>query len=303
MAGLTPRMDSFIQLLLDVSGRARPSDLQNVSENEAAELLAAFAAAHPESGAVYDGNTLAITAAPQPAVAPVASIEPPAPEYGTPVARIAEYAAAPVPASIPAVAVDPAAQSDLPAWVFEDGAGQAGADSTWPSTDAVADAAPAWQEQVTPSAPQAEANLSPAHEMFTTESPSEYYAPAPSPESYAMQAQPMADPYFGQAAPEQEYAADGPALIQDQTPDPASQQPPATGEVYDDFAVVDMPAEAPVAWWWYALAVIVPIAGVVGFFVLRREQPKGARTVLLIAVAVVVVPVIIGALAAVLYLR
>lgn len=59
MAKLDPRMDSFISLLLDVSGRARPVDITGVSADEAAALLHEFATAHPEKGLSFDGQVLA----------------------------------------------------------------------------------------------------------------------------------------------------------------------------------------------------------------------------------------------------
>lgn len=73
MSNLNARMDNFIGMLLDVSGRARPSDLQGVDLNEAANLLREYAAAHPEARVGFDGEALVVGAsgsAPAPAPVP-----------------------------------------------------------------------------------------------------------------------------------------------------------------------------------------------------------------------------------------
>lgn len=85
MPELNSRVESFITLLLNVTGRARPADLEAHSVVGAEELLSAYAAAHPEMGVVFDGGGLAVAAqaAPEPAAPPEPAIEPvtvPAPE-------------------------------------------------------------------------------------------------------------------------------------------------------------------------------------------------------------------------------
>lgn len=70
MAQLNNRIDTFVTLLLDVSGRARPTDLQGVQPDEAAELLRQYAAARPASGLRFEGDTLI--------AAPLGAVNPPA---------------------------------------------------------------------------------------------------------------------------------------------------------------------------------------------------------------------------------
>lgn len=115
MANLDPRTDSFISLLLDVSGRARPGDMNNMPVDDAAALLQAYAAAHPEKGLAYDGQTLAYGA-------PVATPEPVPVAEEPAVIPAVEVAPAPVPdVSQPAPALGvPEADSELPAWMFEE---------------------------------------------------------------------------------------------------------------------------------------------------------------------------------------
>lgn len=90
MSNLNPRTDNFIGLLLEVSGRARPSDIQGIDPALAPEILREYAAAHPEARLGFEGESLVVgatgaapvpapVAAPTPAVAP-APVAAPAPE-------------------------------------------------------------------------------------------------------------------------------------------------------------------------------------------------------------------------------
>jgi hypothetical protein len=58
VAGLDTRTDSFINLLFEVSGRARPTDMQSLTLAEASEMLRAYQAAHPERDLVFEGEAL-----------------------------------------------------------------------------------------------------------------------------------------------------------------------------------------------------------------------------------------------------
>jgi hypothetical protein len=77
MAGLDARSDSYIELLLDLSGRARVSDLSAMGPEQAASLLQAYASAHPEKGIAFDGDVLAPAPAAQPPVEAAPAPEPP----------------------------------------------------------------------------------------------------------------------------------------------------------------------------------------------------------------------------------
>lgn len=75
MAQLNSKYESFISMLLGVSGRARPGDIQGVAEDEAIEILRAYAAKYSENALGFEGDVLVIgvapAAAPAPAVPPV----------------------------------------------------------------------------------------------------------------------------------------------------------------------------------------------------------------------------------------
>ncbi len=116
MAQLSNRDDNFISTLLSVSGRVRPTDLHAVGAAEAAELLRAYHAAHPEMALGFDGDTLAMgatAAPPAPMPAPQPTFEPtfeaaPAPLYAEPLA----------PAEAPPAVVESGGEA-LPSWVYE----------------------------------------------------------------------------------------------------------------------------------------------------------------------------------------
>lgn len=64
MAELNSRVDSFITLLLDVTGRARPEDLDAHTPSGADELLQSYAQAHGDRSLSFDGDALIAVAAP-----------------------------------------------------------------------------------------------------------------------------------------------------------------------------------------------------------------------------------------------
>lgn len=106
MAAFNARTESFVTLLLNVSGRARPSDIQGVSPAEAVEVLQAYASAHAAEGVRFDGDAL-VVAPPQ---APVAEV---------PAAAVFESSGVyGVPASEPQPGAAPAPEQ-LPSWMFE----------------------------------------------------------------------------------------------------------------------------------------------------------------------------------------
>lgn len=79
MADANAKTSSFIELVLDLSGRVRTSDMAEMRAEEAATVLQAYAAAHPEKRLTFDGQALvaaAPTAPPAPAPAPEPVFEP-----------------------------------------------------------------------------------------------------------------------------------------------------------------------------------------------------------------------------------
>lgn len=117
MAGLDARTDSFISMLLDVTGRVRPGDLPSVSEFDLPTTMRAFIDAHPERQLALDNGILSqADAFAAPAAAPAASaapvvVPPPAqvpPEFElVPAAAVATPAQPAEPAPDPAPAFDP----------------------------------------------------------------------------------------------------------------------------------------------------------------------------------------------------
>lgn len=75
MTRLDAKYESFITMLLSVSGKARPQDLQGISAAEAVDLLRQYAGVHAESSLGFEGDVLvAGVSAAQPAPAPVAVV-------------------------------------------------------------------------------------------------------------------------------------------------------------------------------------------------------------------------------------
>lgn len=106
MAAFNARSESFVTLLLNVSGRARPSDIQGVSPAEAVEVLQAYAAAHAAEGVRFDGDALVITPM------PTSAIESPAGSAFESAAAYGETAIEPPLAAAPS-------PEQLPSWMFE----------------------------------------------------------------------------------------------------------------------------------------------------------------------------------------
>jgi hypothetical protein len=110
LAGLDARTDSFISMLLDVTGRLRPGDLPSVSEFDLPSTMQAYIDAHPERQLALDNGILSqadATAAPAtPAVVPPPAQVPPEFEL-VPAAAIAAPAQPAEPAPDPAPAFDP----------------------------------------------------------------------------------------------------------------------------------------------------------------------------------------------------
>lgn len=210
MSDNTARTESFIMLLLQVTGKARPSDLVGMSAEEAASHLSSFAAAHPEMGVRMDGDTLVEGVAP----APAASTEvAPAPETAVGAVGVAAGAGA--------------ANPDLPEWVYE----QSG------------EAAPAAPSEYGMPAPVPTAAEYGAPTEYGTPSPAEYGAPAPAaPTEYGI----PSPAEYGASAPEFDVTADPAPTGLDFEPMPEAAQPAADGFVpVPADAMPEPPVEMP----------------------------------------------------------
>lgn len=106
MTAFNARNESFVTLLLNVSGRARPSDIQGVSPDEALEVLQAYATAHAAEGVRFDGDALVMAAMPVSVSAAPADVA--FESAGSPEASFIE----------PQAAAAPTAEQ-LPSWMFE----------------------------------------------------------------------------------------------------------------------------------------------------------------------------------------
>ncbi len=126
MPDLNIRVESFITLLLDVSGRARPADLEAHAPTGAEELLRAYAAAHPGTEYVSeDGALVRRGAAPAPVSEPPAPLSETLPPHEAAFESAAEPAE-PVPSPVEMPSPDtlpvepaPATAAVEPAFVFD----------------------------------------------------------------------------------------------------------------------------------------------------------------------------------------
>lgn len=251
MAQLSPRTESFISLLLNVTGRARTADLQGVSPAEAAEILQGYAAAHPEVPLAFDGQSLSYgagTAAPAPHAVPTAPTQAPPTAtdqtaFATPVSS-APTTPAPIPDSFGAVE---APQSFPPA------AAPQALDPAFPGS-----AVPVEGEafQVPPGDWVQQAPI--VHDFGVPDAPA---ASAAVPTDFSLPEQAFAD----------------------------SDEP-----LYSASEIV-MPETPPVPWFWWVIAVLFSwVGGLIGWLVLRKDNPQGARKVLIVGIVAAVLSVAIG---------
>lgn len=247
MAQLDARTDDFIRMLLDVSGRARPSDLHGMDEVRATELLRSYAAVHPERTLAFTEGTLTVAAAP--AVVPQQVTAAPAPTGAeeTP------------PISVPQPFGDP----EIPAWVYEQAPVQPSMPSPYDDSFAVSPGTP---------------DAMPLVDSYSPGVPQEPVAPpAAQPAWSPTQSEPVAVP---EASPQP-------------WPETVEQVPPASdwqGSAESGPGDFDQRApltEPPAPWYWWLLAVLfAPLGGLIGWLVLRPQQPRGARTLLIVSLAV-----------------
>jgi hypothetical protein len=244
VAQLSPRTESFISLLLTVTGRARVADLQGVSPADAAELLQAYAAGHPQERLSFDGQSLAYGVSGAASPQSVAPAQPPA----APVDASSGGAPAEPPAPDPFAV--PAHESFPPAAAPE----ALGATIADPAVSA-------YQEQPAPAGvpPIDWSQVAPVPDFPAPAAPE---AAVPAQTDYA----PPADPGFAEL--------DSPAFAP---------------------AEMVMPDNEPVPWFWWVIAIVFAwLGGLIGWLVLRKGNPKGARNVLLVGIASTLLTVLIA---------
>jgi hypothetical protein len=275
VADLDARTESFIAMLLGVSGRARPQDLQGIAPSDAAEVLRKYAEANAAMGVLFDGQALTISARPAPTPVPT-----PVPEV--PLAPPADEAAwnvpsAPVPSSF--------AESQA---TFE----------TTPAIPEVGAQAPALSEEpiFVPAPPEGEdfpPGIPPLVEPALAPSLSEpvELAPLEPPASTDAQVGIAVDEVVAVPAPPAPEAAAAvgfePAPATDFEPLPGVEAP-----LFNEPMLMDQPA---VQWYWWLVAVFFGwVGGLVGFLLIRSSNPRGARNVLLVGIGVSVLSAVIA---------
>lgn len=314
VAQLNARTDSFIALLLDVSGRARTGDLSGFAPDEAGTMLQMYADAHPELGLVFDGDALvpAPKEAPQPAVAShdatavapdlhaaqaVGSSSPvpdsyavqatPAPDpYATPGSD------APNPYDVPVVYPEEAAPYDA----VQDSYGVSAYPVQTPGFGAPDEP---WGSSAASPPPAV-----PEHEMFASQSALEPSmtgvqdqaatigghgtidpGPPAGGSDYGIPMEPGVGGFYGvadQPAPDYTDAANAGEFQGDEVFDQGmGALPPGPGPAYDTPALPG--GVKRMAWWWWVLAIVFfPLGGIVGFFLVRKSDPRGARNLLIL---------------------
>lgn len=232
MAELNARNDSFISMLMQVSGRARPRDIHGMSEVEALELLRAYMAAHPEQPLAMADDVLVYAPTPVPAAPEVppavpvetpvpmpepepvtpspAPVELPVPEFA-PQPPAPEFPAAPVPEPVPfapePLPVEPAEPLIIPGGPV-DGA-SASVDSaaelpSWYYEEAVLPPQPGEQSATPSAAPDAPAEPMSAYGVPQTAEPMSAYGVPQTAEPMSAYAVPeTAEPMSAYAVPDQ----------------------------------------------------------------------------------------------------
>lgn len=273
-AKLTPREESFIGMLLSVSGRVRTDDLSSIPEGDRAAMLSAYAQTHVspvplhfdgevlsysvaetpvaaaaeptiESSPVFDAYVAPLDVPVEPAPAPVMPA-PPAPAEPMPMAAPVE----PIPMPAPTAAPEP----ELPSWVFDDAPAlviEPGSDLAGLAQEIAGGAAvePVFVPESTMPA-------------FTEPAPTSTPVPMPAP-------------------------ADGGAPMS-AAPDVGMSMPTVEDSAFFSDAAMPLAQEplehAP--WWWWLVALIWPVGGIVGFVVVGRTDPRTARYLLVFTVAI-----------------
>lgn len=223
---------SFISLVLSVSGRVRPVDLQGIPESERAGALRAFYEANSATMPMrFDGDDLVRggggAPAPVPAAAPQAAsiVEPP------PAAAPSDYSLASTPVAVPSY--DPSAPQAP-----------------------VVDFMPA-----APAAP-----------------PADFGAPVPASIPEVM---PPASPPVADFAP------------------PAPMPPAADAEWGQESepAGFDLPPEKVSFLYWLLPVLLTWLGGIIAFFLVRKKNPKQAKSMLITGIVLTVVFIAAGAAA------
>jgi len=259
VAESTTRTFSYISMVLAVSGRVRPVDLQMITETERSATLHAFFDANASSTPMhFDGDNLLAGAGPQveahPAIVPAPV---PASEPGV---------AAPAAAAGETSAAGPGESSSGPAEFFGFGAGEAG-----PAATSVA--APSAQD-LPVAAPMSDyVTLTPEYAM-----PMSVTAPVPADMT---------------AAP-----ANAPDSAEPSGPAPSAATPgagtPAEPELaHADASAFDVSQPKASGLFWLLPVFFSWIGGLVAFLVVRKTNAKQARAMLWLGIGLTVVYVLL----------
>jgi len=256
VAESTARTFSYISMVLAVSGRVRPVDLQMITETERSATLHAFFDANASSAPMhFDGDNLLAGAGPQ-----------------------AEAASAPVPAPEPAIAAPAAGAGEAPTTgPVEPGSAPAGffgfgAEDAGPAVTTVA--APR-SEDLPVATPMSDyVSLSPEYAA-----PMSATAPAPAGVAPAPAGGPGLAAPSGPVAPAATPGADTPPEPELSRADPSGfdvSEPKASGLFW----------LLPVFFSW--------IGGIIAFLVVRKTNAKQARAMLLVGIGLTVVYILLA---------
>lgn len=265
VAELNARNDSFISMLLEVSGRARPSDLHSVRPEDAQALLAAYRSAHPEMQLGFEGDTLVYGAAATPVAASEAPVSAPQPFAAAPAARADEP-----PAVAPAPPVTPPAE---PAAV----------------------APPAEPAAAPPEAPAPETQMW----DFTTPAPESVdpFAVAPSTEPAPAMPQAPDASSLEENLPSWVYQQDSAAhtdLTGFSAPPPASEFAPELSDFEELPDYVEYrPPLPPIPWSQWLLSALLPLLGFYWYFERRKDDPQAAKRLLVFTLAAALVLIVV----------
>jgi hypothetical protein len=289
---------NFIDLVLSVSGRVRPDDLQSIPAERRAELLMAYQSARTTQEPLYfDGDTLVRGAvrpgasAPAPDASQAAPAPAPfdAPNVVAPLAAAAAASAAPAPLDIPEVTAPPAtpAPFSIPEVVAS-----AAAPETAPAAPV-----PFTVPEVVPS-PEG-----PAGEQPLLYGPAAYTQPYAAPESaYAPAGESSESP--PPVPPPLDAGTSGYPAANDSFAIPSAEslessmffgQEGAEPE-FTEFPELAAGSKVSLAYWLLPV-LLTWVGGLIAFFMLRRKEPKTARTMLIWGVALTVVYALLAGVA------
>lgn len=263
MAQLDARMDDFIRLVLEVTGRVRPSDIHGVNADDAADLLRQYRSAHSDQRLVMSGDAL-IPEQGGPAFHPQSQVPAAAEAFGAPAGPPAseyqQWGQAPQPP------VDHALEGNF---------GTPGAPIGQPVYNAPGrDAVPEAPYGAPMPSPYATPPAIPGPEQA---SQYPYAAPPQMAPSYPAPSVPVGQAYVEQVPPAGDWQG--------------------SAEPFPEQAHGKAASEPRSAWYWWLLPVLFTwLGGLIAWLALRDRQPRAAKRLLITGLVMTVVVIVVLAL-------